>query len=95
MVPTIGRIVWYYPSDDFDDIVCGSSAGDYIGAMVQGVSNSGLVLVAGVDCQGQPFAFDDVPLYAPDEVPEEYKETGGYATWMPYQVAQAAKESGK
>ena len=95
MVPTIGRIVWYYPHED-DTMSVGTSG--FVGAMVQAVhgpeDNPLCVTVAGVDTDGDSFAAFSVPLFKPDEVPEVYTGVGGYATWMPYQVQQAEKNNG-
>lgn len=91
MVPTVGRIVWYYPGED-DDIECAAESA-YVGAMVQGVRHD-MVQLSGVDGNGSPFCTDWIFLFKPDEVPGSYKDTGNYATWMPCQVAQAEKDNG-
>lgn len=91
MVPTIGRIVWFYPGED-SEIVAGEEK--YLGAMVQEVSTEDIVTVAGVDLDGVPFCVEGIALLDPS-TPDLAPDIGGYATWMPYQVAQAAKESGK
>lgn len=92
MIPTIGRIVWYYPeSDSGIEPAFGS---DCVGCMVQGVRQD-TVVVSGVTADGEYFASDWIPLFEPDKVPAEFPETGGYATWMPYQVQQTAKEQAK
>ena len=90
MVPTIGRIVWYYPDAD-SNISTGRK--EYVGCMVQEVSGND-VIVVGVDIDGDSFAVYNIPLFKPDEVPAVYVDVGGYATWMPYQVAQAEKDNG-
>lgn len=91
MVPTIGRIVWFYPGED-SDIVAGEEK--YLGAMVQEVSTEDIVTVAGVDLDGVSFCVEGIALLDPS-TPDLAPDIGGYATWMPYQVAKAAKESGK
>lgn len=91
MVPTIGRIVWYYPSND-DLVICAAES-ECVGVMVQGVRQD-LVQLSGVDGTGAPFCTDWIFLFKPDEVTSVYKQLGGYATWMPYQVAQAEKDNG-
>jgi hypothetical protein len=91
MVPTVGRIVWFYPGED-SHIVAGSSK--FVGAMVQAVYDDTTVAVTGVDMDGESFCIEEISLFDPYH-PGLDPDIGGYATWMPYQVAQAAKESGK
>lgn len=95
MVPTVGRIVWFYPGED-SEILAGEKK--YLGAMVQEVYDYDIdvftVTVAGVDLDGVPFCVEGIALLDPS-TPDLAPDIGGYATWMPYQVAQAAKESGK
>ena len=90
MVPTIGRIVWYYPGEG-SNIVAGSSK--FVGAMVQEVYDDSTVSVTGVDMDGDSFCTEEVSLFNPDH-PGLDPDIGGYATWMPYQVAQAEKDNG-
>lgn len=91
MVPTVGRIVWFYPGED-REIFAGEKK--YLGAMVQEVITEDIVTVTGVDLDGVPFWAEGIALFDPS-TPDLDPDSGGYATWMPYQVAQAAKESGK
>jgi hypothetical protein len=93
MVPTVGRIVWFYPGED-SEILAGEKK--CLGAMVQEVHDIGVatVTVAGVGLDGVPFCVEGIALLDPS-TPDLDPDIGGYATWMPYQVAQAAKESGK
>ena len=91
MVPTVGRIVWFYPGED-SEILAGEKK--CLGAMVQEVSTEDIVTVTGVGLDGVPFCVEGIALLDPS-TPDLDPDIGGYATWMPYQVAQAAKESGK
>lgn len=97
--PTIGRRVWYWPSD-FDRgkyevvlatlIVCdGEQPCD---AGICYVHSDRLVNLTVADHEGKMHRRTDVTLVQPgDELPA----SGGYATWMNYQVEQAEKAAGK
>lgn len=95
ILPTVGRIVWYYPSYQDLSTAQGRSAA-LVGAMnkelaaiVTHVSEVNRINLLVIDAVGQQHPRLDVPLYQDCEpVPDR----GGYASWMPYQVGQAAKQ---
>jgi hypothetical protein len=82
--PTPGRIVWYTPAPH-DGI--GQIAGQPLAAIVAGVHSDRLINLAVFDAYGNTQQRSNVTLVQPgDAVPDS-----AHATWMPYQVGQAAK----
>lgn len=82
--PTPGRIVWYFPAPH-DGI--GQIAGQPLAAIVAAAHHDRLVNLAVFDAYGNTQQRSNVQLAQPgDEVPNN-----AYASWMPYQVGQAAK----
>lgn len=84
--PTVGRVVWFYPSAQ-DQIA--KNGKEPLAAIVSCVWSDTCVNLAVFDANGRPaeggrtsvlLIQDDAPI--PD---------GYYATWMPYQQGQAAK----
>lgn len=86
ITPTIGRIVWYYPSG-YDTIEQGDDL-QPLAAMVCYVWPDGAVNLAVHDLHGYPWTRSRVRLVQEGEA---LPGDAGYATWMPYQVNQAAK----
>lgn len=84
ITPTPGRIVWYYPSE-FDGI--GQLNGQPLAAIVTGIHNDNLVNLAVFDPYGNSQSRSSVHLVQPDTE----RPNSAHATWMPYQVGQAAK----
>lgn len=82
--PTPGRVVWYYPAEH-DGI--GRLNGQPLAAIVAGVHNDNLVNLAVFDAYGNSQQRSNVTLVQPDED----RPNHAHATWMPYQVGQAAK----
>lgn len=78
--PTIGRVVLVYrgKSDQAEP------------ALICYVHSDRSINVAGFDCNGIPFAATSLQLLQDDDVATN---SNYYAEWMPYQVAQAAKEA--
>jgi len=76
--PTVGRVVWYYPTKEQDD--------QPQAALVTYVHDDRLINVGGFDHAGHPFQRTEVQLLQDDDKPE-----GFHAMWMPYQKGQAAK----
>jgi hypothetical protein len=76
--PTIGRKVWFFPS--------GPESGP-LDATVVCVHSDNLVNLVVFDHVGEMSAPRSVQLLQDDDTPYG----GSYATWMPYQVGQAAK----
>ncbi len=83
--PTPGRIVWFYPAPH-DGI--GRIGGQPLAAIVAGVHNDRLINLAVFDAYGSTQQRSNVELVQPDTTTPD---GGAYATWMPYQVGQAAK----
>lgn len=84
--PTIGRKVWFFPGA-YDPIECGAQPLD---ATVCYVHDDRLVNLRVTDINGDSFPRPGVHLLQDDDAPPLGL---GYATWMPYQVGQAKKES--
>lgn len=84
ITPTPGRIVWFYPADH-DGI--GQLKGQPLAAIVAGVHNDHLVNLAVFDAYGNTQQRSNVHLVQPDED----RPNSAHATWMPYQIGQAAK----
>jgi hypothetical protein len=90
IVPTIGRGVWYYPTaQDF--------AGGFVwrreqacAALVCYVHKDGNVNLSVMDSLGRHFARQNVHMVQPGQ---DTLETGGFCTWMPYQIKQAEKHA--
>lgn len=86
--PTIGRKVWYTPTD-FDGGLNSHSSQPFDATVVH-VWDDRCVNLFVLDHNGQSATRSSVRLLQPgDEVPAG----GGYAQWMPYQVGQARKDS--
>lgn len=85
IVPTIGRVMWYWPNRDAVTTP-GAQPNDCHVCYVHGEGS--LVNIAGFDCNGQHFALTSVPVAQEGDVPPEH---GGFVVWMPYQRQQAAK----
>lgn len=85
ITPTPGRIVWFYPAA-YDGIAM--IGRDPLAAIIAGVHNDSLVNLAVFDAHGNMQQRSNVTLVQPDETAVT---EGPMATWMPYQVGQAAK----
>ncbi len=84
IIPTPGRIVWYWPSAA-DGIA--TLPGGPLAAIVAGVHNDRSVNLAVFDSYGNAQQRSSVRLVQPDDdIPDT-----SYASWMPYQLGQAAK----
>lgn len=81
IVPTVGRVVWFYPAGHARD-------GQPLPALISYVHSDSLVNVGGFDQNGNPVSATSVALIPAGE---PLPESGACATWMPYQAAQAAK----
>lgn len=85
--PTIGRVVWYYPTAAEPGAAV---PGGPLAAIIACVWSDTCVNLAVFDCNGHPFANPPTSvLLIQDDAP--VPTGGGYCTWMPYQVGQAAK----
>lgn len=82
--PTIGRVVWYYPSGKES-----KSRGDQPwAALVAYVHSDICVNLGGFDPNGKHFEATSVTLRQPDDADPE---AGSFCEWMPFQAAQAAQ----
>lgn len=85
IVPTVGRVVWYYPGKVEPGVLAGEGP---LAAIVAHVWSDRMVNLTVFDGNGIPHALTSVDLaQAGDPVSGD----GRYATWMPYQLGQAAK----
>lgn len=82
--PTPGRVVWFYPAPH-DGLA--TLNGQPLAAIVAGVHNDNLVNLAVFDAYGNTQQRSNVHLVQPDED----RPNSAHATWMPFQVGQAAK----
>lgn len=83
--PTVGRVVWFYPSKAAD-------APDPLqpfAATIAYVHSDRCVNLSYLDHSGQQYAATSVPLA--DQAELVTTPTGYYCEWMPYQKGQAAK----
>lgn len=86
MIPTVGRVVWYYPGQNDPLSVRGVQP---LAAHVCRVWSDRMVNLMVIDPDGNPTPRTSVPLVRPgDEAPGD---STSYCSWMPYQVAQAQK----
>lgn len=95
ITPTIGRRVWYYPSEydrgvraEKPESIIQASQSQPCDAGVCFVHSDRLVNLTVADHNGNMHRRTSVKLVQPgDEIPAG----GGFCTWMPYQVQAAAK----
>ncbi|MEO8296334.1 MAG: hypothetical protein ABI574_00860 [Burkholderiales bacterium] len=103
--PTVGRKLWYRPSDSdlhgpIPMSVCGSpraGTAQPLDATVLAVWGDRCVNVLVLDIYGKPFTKTSVTLMQEDDVVRPVDVHGlevyGYVEWMPYQTGQAKKEA--
>ncbi len=84
--PSVGRIVWFYPAPH-DGI--GQIGSQPLAAIVAGVHNDRLINLAVFDAYGNTQQRSNVTLLQPEDA--NRPDGGAYATWIPYQIGQAAK----
>lgn len=84
--PTVGRIVWYTPSQNDKERIAYND--QPLAAIVVYVHQDGLVKLAVFDANGDHHTRGFVPLLQDDDA---RPEDGFYCEWMPYQKGQAAK----
>lgn len=82
--PTPGRIVWFHPAPH-DGVA--TLNGQPLAAIVAGVHSDRLINLAVFDAYGNSQQRSNVHLVQPDDAAPDC----AHATWMPYQVGQAAK----
>jgi hypothetical protein len=94
MNPTVGRKVWYIPSDQ-------DLAGNFgmqcapqqpLDATVIGVWSDVCVNLQVIDLKGHVFTVESADLIQPDTIaPKMEGRAKGYAIWMPYQISLQTK----
>lgn len=89
IVPTPGRIVWYRAGADD---VPGVFAGEVLAAIVAKVLNDYLVNLAVFGADGSTHPRQCIPL---KQFEDDMPEMMPYASWMPWQIAQALSTQGK
>lgn len=86
--PTIGRIVWYWPS-----LVDGATRDPQpLAAIVAHVNQDGTVNLGIFDRSGDHYKRTHVPLIQEGDAEPE---RDGFCQWMPYQIGQAKKHAGE
>lgn len=86
--PTIGRVVWFTPSENMPAGFRTLDAVQPCSASVAYVWNDRLVNLTVSDHYGMSFNLTSVPLLQDDDA---RPALGYFAEWMPYQVGQAKK----
>ena len=84
IIPTVGRVVWLWPASNV-----AAFPGQPHAALIAGVIDDNTINVMAADCYGNPYAVREVPLIQGDMMSPSER----FATWMPYQVGQAAKQA--
>lgn len=93
ITPTPGRMIWFQPRTEF-----GLGSPDLnapMAAVVAAVNEDGTINLCAFGRSGHPLPQQSVPileLVVGQELPEEFVD-GGFAYWMPYQIAAAAKSN--
>lgn len=90
--PSPGRVLWYYPSQQEIEAkqIAIYDQGQPLAATVAYVFSDRLVNLSVVDQSGAQFRRTSVTLLQEDDE-RPHSSEGPYATWMPYQLGQAAK----
>lgn len=91
IVPTVGRVVWYFPGEsERKDGWSMSDEGVPLAAIIAGVINDKFVNLSVLDAQGVQRSRQTVFLTS--GWAEENPNGFGYAAWMPYQIEQAKNQ---
>lgn len=85
--PTVGRVVWFYPSQ-YDGIP--HEKGTPLAAIVCYVFSDRMVNLRVFDQNGDGHARTSIVLKQEGDV---INEQNGYCTWMPYQLNKAKEET--
>lgn len=85
--PSVGRVIHFYPGVGFSG--ARPESGAPLPALISLVWSDALINIGGFDANGAPFSQTSVPLVQDGEP----KPAGFYASWMPYQIAQAQKDT--
>lgn len=89
ITPTPGRVLWYWPSeaDGIAQFGRGTSNAQPLAAIVAGIVDDNHINLCVFDAHGNTQNRTNVQLIQGDDV----QAGGSFATWMPYQLGQAAK----
>lgn len=91
--PTPGRIVWYYPTLRDVSMMDMAEVGVPLAGIVGYVHDTRTVNLSVVTPLCEHVAILEVTLLQEGDKYPNDPEDGGFATWMPYQLAQAAKQN--
>lgn len=83
--PSIGRVVWYHPSQD--QLIKGEPTGQPCAAIVTYVWGDRMVNLTVMTPNGAAYGVTSVDLVQDGDA----TPNGRYCEWMPYQKGQAAK----
>ena len=88
MIPSIGRVVWFWPTGHSRDAQPLPALVAYVHPHFPDTDEPYFVNLGAFAQDGTPMpaGAQMVPLYLPDDTATP--QTGQIATWMPYQVAQ-------
>jgi hypothetical protein len=86
IVPTPGRIVYFYPAPNENIPV---PAGKHLSAQIAAVHDDRRVNLSVLDSYGNHHARQNVTLVQPNDA---NRPVGSHATWMPYQIDAAGIE---
>ena len=84
IVPTIGRVVWFWPAKGAHE----PKVEQPNAALIAYVHSDRMVNLAVFGADGSPCGETSVTLLQDDDKPPS---VGRFASWMPYQVGQAKK----
>lgn len=89
IIPTVGRVMWFYPSTKTGhNNFTSPRAGEPCAAIVAAVNADNMVNLTVFDAGGFPHPRQNVPVVQEDGMKPIY---GYYASWMPFQQSQAKK----
>lgn len=87
--PTIGRVVWFWPTDtERVQLHLGGDPKQPLSAQISYVWNDRMVNIGGLTQNGMPFGRTSVLLMQGDE---SYTPHQGFCQWMPFQIKAAAE----
>ncbi len=91
IVPTVGRVVWFWPPKTHMGQYLFTVYGEQpCAAQVAYVHSDNMVNLSVFDHAGQHHSFPSVHLINDGE---PAPEAGGYCQWMPYQIGQAKRST--
>ena len=84
ILPSIGRIVWFFPAIDGGR----HEDGQPFSSMIAGVNDDGTINLLAAARDGTPYGVTNVLLV---QEGDEFDQDKPHAVWMPFQKGQAAK----